>query len=230
MKIKCLLVDDEPIAREILETYIQDIPQLELVMSCSNAFEAMKALDQRHIQLIFLDINMPKLSGISLIRSLLKPPEVIFTTAYPEFAVEGFELEAIDYLLKPFSFERFLKAVNKALHKLEISPTAQKETAHLFIKSGKKLHKVNVNEILYFNAIGDFVKVHTTQKVIITNDTLKNIEASLPTYAFIRIHKSYIVAVQAIQYIEGNQVKVSDQMLPVGLTYKENLTRRLHLQ
>ncbi len=231
MKVKCILVDDEPIARDIIEQYIQDMPQLVLVAKCSDAFEAMHVLQNEDISLVFLDINMPRLSGLNLVRALSHPPQIIFITAYPEFAVEGFEVEATDYILKPFSFERFVKAVNKALRKMaspSLSLPDPGEHTYLVVKADKRLHKINYQDILYFSAIGDYMKVHTPQKVLITKETLKNIETNLPSHQFIRIHKSYIIAVDAIQYIEGNQVKVNQALLPVGLTYKDKLLERLN--
>ena len=226
MKVRCILVDDEPLSREIIEKYIQDMPKLELVKKCSNAFEAAEALQNHDIQLIFLDINMPKLSGISFVKSLPQPPEIIFITAYPEFAVEGFEVEAVDYILKPFSMERFMKAVNKALRKITSQQAGQyplQEHAYLIVKSDKRMHKIDYHDILYFNSIGDYVKVFTKNKVLITHDTLKSIEVHLPEQHFARIHKSFIIAIKAIQYIEGNQVKVAHDLLPIGLTYKDKL-------
>ena len=226
MKIRCIIVDDEPLSQDIIEKYMQDMPQLELVKKCNDAFEAAEALQNHDIQLIFLDINMPRLSGISFVKSISDAPEVIFITAYPEFAVEGFEVEATDYILKPFSMERFMKAVNKALRKIasrQAGNYALQEHAYLIVKSDKKMHKIDYNDILYFNSMGDYVKVFTKNKVLITHDTLKSIEVHLPEQHFIRIHKSFIISIRAIQYIEGNQVKVVNDLLPIGLTYKDKL-------
>ena len=231
MKVHCIIVDDEPLSQEIIENYIQDIPTLELVKKCNDAFEAAEVLQNYDIQLIFLDINMPKLSGISFVKSIPNAPEVIFITAYPEFAVEGFEVEATDYILKPFSIERFMKAVNKALRKIATKQAGKyslQEHAYLIIKSDKKMHKIDYNDLLYFNSIGDYVKVFTKNKVLITNDTLKSIEVQLPQQYFIRIHKSFIISINAIQYIEGNQVKVANELLPIGLTYKDKLIELLN--
>lgn len=230
MKIKCLIVDDEPLAREVIETYIKDLPILELVNKCKNAIEALERLQKEDIQLIFLDINMPALSGINMLRSLPAPPCVIFTTAYAQHALEGFELNAVDYLLKPFSFERFVQAVNKAARKIEMEAAALtlKQTGRtrefITVKADKKLHKLNFEDISYFNSIGDYLKIFLKNgKVIITSETLRNIEANLPPDLFLRIHKSYIVSVRSILYIEGNQLVLEDAALPIGLTYKEQL-------
>lgn len=231
MKVKCLIIDDEPLSQEIIENYVHAIPQLELAGKCGDAFEAMQMLQNNDIQLVFLDINMPRLSGINLIKSLSHPPLVIFITAYPEFAVEGFEVEAVDYILKPFSLERFIKAVSKALKKITSTQTVITTPAaykYLIVKADKRLHKIDYKDIVYFSAIGDYVKVHTLQRVLITKDTMKKIEITLPQQSFIRIHKSYIIAVNAIEYIEGNQVKVLHQLLPIGLTFKDKLLERLN--
>lgn len=224
--MRCLIVDDEPLSQEVIEGYVSDTPQLELVAKCNNALEAAEVLRSQPIDLIFLDINMPKLSGISLVKSLAKPPAVVFVTAYPEFAVEGFEVEAVDYLLKPCSFERFLKAVSKVESYLQASGRKQ-ETGFFVVKADKKLHKIALDDILYFKSIGDYVKVFTKDKVLITNETLRNIEQAVPSAKFIRLHKSYIVSLAAIQYLEGNQVKAGDELLPVGLTYREKLLEKL---
>lgn len=228
-----MIVDDEPLAQEVIETYIKDFPLITLVRKCSNAIEALDALKLDNIQLIFLDIKMPSLSGINMVKSMPSPPCVIFTTAYAQHALEGFELSAVDYLLKPFSFERFVQAVNKACRKIEIEAAATSlreesdERDYIVVKADKKLHKVNFEDIIYFNSIGDYLKIFMKKgKVIITNETLKSIEANLPSNLFARIHKSYIVSVKSIQYIEGNHVVIEDASLPIGLTYKEQLINR----
>jgi DNA-binding LytR/AlgR family response regulator len=235
MKIRSLIVDDEPLSQEIIETYIKDLPVIELVKTCNNAMEALDALKQFDIQLIFLDINMPMLSGISMVKALTSPPCIVFTSAYAEFAVDGFDLDAVDYLVKPFSFERFVKAVNKVRDKLEtqtaaaLSKKVHKEQDFIVIKADKKLYKINFDDICYFNSVGDYVKVFTRQgKVIITNETLRNIETNLPGKFFIRIHKSYIVSISAIRYIEGNQLMVDNSAIPIGLKYKEELINKFN--
>jgi DNA-binding LytR/AlgR family response regulator len=236
MKIRALIVEDEPLSQEVIETYIKDYPIIELVKCCNNAIEALEALKQYDIQLIFLDINMPVLSGINMVKSLPLPPAIIFTTAYPEYAIEGFELDAVDYLVKPYSFERFVKAVNKVRDKMETATAAAaaKQTHQqdfIVIKADKKLYKLDFDDISYFNSTGDYVKVFTKQgKVIITNETLRNIEAGLPVHLFIRVHKSFIVSVKSIRYIEGNQVMVDTTPIPIGLTYKEELINKFNTQ
>ena len=228
MKIRSIAVDDEPLSLKILEKYAADVPQLELVTTCTDAFAAMEALRREAVDLIFLDINMPKLSGISLLKSLDRPPLVIFTTAYPEHAVEGFELEAVDYLLKPFSLERFVKAVNRAAEKISLqNQTTETRPGHLLVKADKKLYKVDFHEILYLEAYGDYVKIFTKEKMLLTKERLTNLEAELPTENFLRIHRSYLISLAAIEFIEGNQVQLGGVKLPVSSTAKEELLERL---
>jgi len=221
MKIPCIIVDDEPLSQDVLLTYIADTPQLEIKAVMDNAIHAMNYLNQNQIDLVFLDINMPKLSGINLVKSLVNPPLIIFTTAYPQFAVEGFELDAIDYLLKPFSFERFLKSVNKVSEKL--SKTEMPEQKYLVIKADKKLHRIRQDEILYFESAGDYVKIFFKDQIIMAHETMKNLEQTLPSEMFFRTHRSYIVALDKITFIEGNQLKIADVMVPVSLDKKEEL-------
>src|SRR5512145_1235788 len=228
MKIKCLIVDDEPLSQDVLKKYISDAPMLELMKSCFDAFEATEILQTNAIQLIFLDINMPGLSGVRFVRTLSNPPLIIFTTAYPEYAIEGYEVDAVDYLVKPFSYERFLKAVNKAAEKITLSqlktPSAE---GFLLLKSDKKVYKVNYGEIFYMQSLGDYIKVFTTEKCIVVHDTIRNMVEQLPESRFIRVHKSYIIAVEKIHYIEGNQVKIANEMIPVGLSFRDDLQRVL---
>lgn len=236
MKLKCLIVDDEPLAQDILVKYVRDCPSLELLKVCSDAFEAGEFIMSRTVDLIFLDINMPRLSGIRFVKTLNQPLLIIFTTAYPEYAAEGFETDAVDYLVKPFSFERFLKAVNKAAElaelrkrKVALQDTVPGQT-HKFIllRSDKKIFKINFEDILYFESTGDYIKVFCSDKKIIIHETFKNLINQLPVNQFIRIHKSYIVSVPKIRLIEGNQVDVAGQKIPIGLVFKEELLKRLN--
>lgn len=227
-EIRCIIVDDEPLSLETLEAYIKDTPNLQLVAQCQDAFQALDILKKERIDLIFLDINMPKLSGISMLKSMENPPLIVFTTAYSKYAVEGFELDAIDYLLKPFSFERFIKAVNKASDRLiKNENTDNSNGNYIMLKSDKKMYKIDLEDILYIQAYGDYVKVVSTHKSILTHSTMKNMEESLKNEDFIRIHKSYIIALKHIIMIEGNQVKINDEFLPIGISYKENLFSKL---
>lgn len=192
---QCLVIEDEPLAQDILKKYIQDHPSLELVAICADALQAQQVLARHTVSVIFLDINLPRLSGIGFLKTLAHPPLVIFTTAYPEFAAEGFELDAIDYLVKPFSFERFLKAVNKVLEKLARKTTEKTHTpAFIFIKSDKKVYKIDLDDILYLEALDDYVKLVTAQQSYLVNDTLKSLQEELPATHFMRVHKSYIIS------------------------------------
>jgi len=224
-RCKCIIVEDEPLAQNILKKYIGDHPSLELVATCTDALEAQLILNKQPIHLIFLDINLPKLSGINFIKSLLQSPLIIFTTAYPEFAVEGFELNAVDYLLKPFSFERFLKAVNKVIEKLNNSSLPKKEEidAFIFFKSDKKIHKVDLESIHYIEAVGDYMKVITDSGQLLINETMKNLQEELPAKSFIRVHKSFIISRNRIKYIEGNYIQVENKSIPIGATYRNDV-------
>ena len=230
-RYKCIIIEDEPLAQNVLKKYIGDQPALELLAVCNDALEAHGILTQQNVQLIFLDINLPKLSGINFIKTLIRSPLVIFTTAYPEFAVEGFELNAVDYLLKPFSFERFLKAVNKALEKLNASTTQNNDpgkTSFIFLKADKKIHKIDLDSIYYIEAIGDYMKVVTDSGQLIINETMKKLQEELPAKSFVRIHKSFIISRNRIKYIEGNYVQVEDKSIPIGATYRNDVLASLN--
>lgn len=224
-RYKCLIIEDEPLAQNVLKKYIGDHPSMELVAICNDALEAQSILMQQTVHLLFLDINLPKLSGINFIKTLIRPPLIIFTTAYPEFAVEGFELNAVDYLLKPFSFERFLKAVNKVIEKL--NTTVQNNTAEsnsfIFLKADKKNHKIDLESIHYIEAIGDYMKVVTDTGQLIINETMKKLQEELPERSFIRVHKSFIISRDRIKYIEGNYVQLEERSIPIGATYRNEV-------
>lgn len=228
-RFKCILVEDEPLAQNVLKKYIGEHPALELVAICNDALEAQGVLTQQNIDLVFLDINLPKLSGINFIKTLIHSPLIIFTTAYPEFAVEGFELNAIDYLLKPFSFERFLKAVNKALEKLTASTqnNDSDKITFIFLKADKKIHKVDLASIRYIEAIGDYMKLVTDSGQLIINETMKKLQEELPGKSFIRVHKSFIISRNKIRFIEGNYVQVEDKSIPIGATYRNDVIASL---
>jgi DNA-binding LytR/AlgR family response regulator len=225
IKISCMIVEDEPASQEILKRYITDYPALELTAVCSNAIEAGDKLREQSIDLIFLDITMPKISGLDFYRSLTNPPYVIFTTAYPEYAVSGFEVNAVDYLVKPFPFERFLKAMNKLQDLIQ----AHSKTASGFIllQAEKKMHKVNYDDLLFVEAMGDYVKVFTRDKLLIVHHTLQKLQELLPLTRFYRIHKSYIISLQGINYIEGNMVVINKHNIPIGQTYRADFIARL---
>ena len=225
-RYKCIVIEDEPLAQNILKKYIEEHPTLELIAVCNDALEAQGILTSENIHLLFLDINLPKLSGINFIKTLTRPPLIIFTTAYPEFAVEGFELNAIDYLLKPFSFERFLKAVNKTVEKLNtsiIQNSTENEVSFIFLKADKKIHRVELETIHYIEAIGDYMKVVTDSGQLLVNETMKKLQEELPVKSFMRVHKSFIISRNRIRYIEGNYIQVGDKSIPIGATYRNEV-------
>jgi DNA-binding LytR/AlgR family response regulator len=225
MKINCIIIDDEPSSQTVLKAFIADVNFLELICVCNNAIEAAKVLNKNNnINLLFLDINMPKISGLNFYKSLQNPPEVIFTTAYSEYAIEGFEVNAIDYLLKPFSFNRFFKAVNKVLEKHSLQDNIDAEDNFILIKSNKVLHKIVPNDILYVEAFGDYVKVHLKNTFIITNSTFTNILKLLPKQ-FVRTHKSYAINLKKMNSLAGNQITIDEKIVPIGQTYKADFLK-----
>jgi len=220
MKINCLIIDDEPSSQTVLKKFVGDIDFLELVTVCDNAIEALKFLSQnQNIDLLFLDINMPKISGLTFYKSLQNPPEVIFTTAYPQYAIEGFEVNAIDYLLKPFSFERFFTAVNKVVEK-KYSHENKSDDNFILIKSSKTLHKIVLEDILFAEAYGDYVKIHLNNQCILTNMTFTSILEALPTDVFIRTHKSFAINFKKMNSISGNQITIDKHKIPIGQKYR----------
>lgn len=222
MIFTCFIVDDEPLAIRVLEKYVSQTPTLKLLGTATSALEALNALQNQRVDLLFLDINMPALSGISLARTLVQPPLLVFTTAYPEFAVEGFELEALDYLVKPFSFERFLKAVNKTAARLDT-----KESTHLVVKADRRLYHIRLERIQFMEAYGDYVKIYTDDQLIMPKETLNSIEERLPSEQFLRIHRSYLVATDRIEFMEGNLLQIGKHKIPVGQSFREILLEKL---
>ncbi len=221
-----IIVDDEPLAQEILETYISKFPILNLVGKCSNAIEASEMLNKHTIDLMFLDIQMPQISGLEFLQTLANPPKVIFTTAFSEYALDGYDLGVIDYLLKPISLERFAKAVNKALElkhdKTPVMPSAP-AAEFIFVKSNKKLIKVFFSDIAYIEGLKDYVILHTPNGRLVTLQTMKSLEKKLPTNIFMRTHRSYIINIKNITALEGNSLYIHKKMIPVGKNYKDKL-------
>jgi DNA-binding LytR/AlgR family response regulator len=228
MEIKAILIDDEPLARNVIKEYSKKLPALKIVAECEDAIQAHEILQKENVDLLFLDINMPKLSGIDFLKTLKNPPLVIFTTAYSEYALDSYELDAIDYLKKPFSFERFCKAYFKAeeLLNLKNSPNNAANmhpgNDFIFIKSDKKSFRVNISDIQYIEGLGDYIKIYTNNKKLVTNLSMKKIESLLPSNLFFRIHKSFIISLQNIDSIEGNMVKINNAKLPVGNSYRQD--------
>ncbi len=237
--LNTIIVDDEPLARDILETYIEQIPELNLVAKCSNALEANNMLQSEEVDLMFLDIQMPQVTGTEFLKSLNNPPMVVFTTAYPNYAIEGFELDALDYLLKPIPMDRFMKAVNRAVEMKNLFSSTNPETAEVvdrpagekedfvFVKSDKKLVKIHYSDIIYIEGLKDYVIIRCKDTRVITLQTMKSLEARMPTNIFKRIHRSYIVNLDEINAVVGNMVEVTEKgqskNLPIGKNYKDEL-------
>lgn len=232
-KCNCIIVDDEPMAREILESHLQKVDAVRVVATCKNAIEAFNEINSNQIDLIFLDINMPEISGLSFAKSINKNIKVIFTTAYREYAIDGFNLQAVDYLLKPISFERLLQAVNKylgesniveAFDAVELLP---EKNDFIFVRADRKMVKINFSEIRFIESLSDYVKIHLSDKTIVTRETISNIEAKLPKNNFIRIHRSYIVAVTKIDSFTNEFIEVGTKAIPISRSYKKDVLLRL---
>lgn len=241
MTYRCLIADDEPIARQIIETYCSHLPYLQVLASCGNALEAKQILQQQEVDILFLDINMPVIDGLSFLRSLKKTPAVILTTAYREYAVEAFELAVSDYLVKPFSLERFMKAVDKAMEKIQsaavtttpssvITSTENSSTDYLFLKTDRKIYRINYADLLYAEASGNFTRFVTTTEVLTVGMTFTSAEELLPKHLFIRIHRSFIISKSKISLIEGNRVYIGKTEIPVGNSYKEDFLREIGME
>lgn len=235
MAIKCIIVDDEPLAIEIVESYVTRIDQLQLQGTFRNAVQAFAYLQQHNIDLIFLDIQMPKLSGIEFLKTLKNPPKVIFTTAFRDYALDGFDLEVIDYLLKPIPFERFLKAVAKVMHQQPPStpipsPAKKLEPStddYVYFKVDKKMIKTKMAAVLYIESIKDYVKVRTDEKEIITQQKISYLEESLPRQQFLRIHRSFIVNIDKIDAYSATDVEIGKHSIPIGRNYKNDVMKVL---
>ncbi len=227
--INCLVVDDELPALRLLSDYVQKIPELELTGTAEDAFSALEILHSQKVDLLFLDIQMPGLTGINMLKSLKNKPYVIFTTAYAKYALDGYDLDVVDYLLKPITFDRFLKAVNKVmeLYKMKNRPEEGEQIStkkdHIFVKADYKLIKVFFNDILYIEGLSEYVIIHVPNKNIITLQSLKNLEEILPSDRFLRIHKSYIVSLPKISAIVGNSVEIAGKKITIGKSYREKV-------
>ena len=232
--MKVIIVDDEPLALDILETFIEKMPDLELVARCTNAFEANQILKEQTVDLMLLDIQMPQLNGIDFLKSLTKPPITIYTTAHPDFAVQGFELNACDYLMKPISLDRFMKSINKARdifereHKTALnSPVEDANTEYMFVKADKKLVRIKFSDVLYIEGLKDYVIIRTESEKIISLQTMKSLEEKLPSSKFVQIHRSFIVGIDKIKAIDGNSVEVTEKgqpkLLPIGKNHKDEV-------
>ena len=228
--IRCLIVDDEPLAREILGQYVSQSDELQLVGACKNANEVVELLQKESVDVLFLDIQMPGISGMALMKSLENPPLVVFTTAYDQYAVEGYEVRAVDYLLKPISPDRFKKAVEKVKDMIRYKKSSSNDLDYMFIRADYQDIKVMFDDILYVEGLKDYVKIVTKEKRIITLTNIKGMLEKLPQDRFIRVHKSYIVAKDKVQAIKGPVLTIADKEIPVGLTFKDNFKKEMNLK
>lgn len=231
--IPCIIVDDEPVAREILESHLSQIKAVKVVASCKSAIEAFNVINSQPVGLIFLDINMPEISGLSFAKSINKNIRIIFTTAYREYAVDGFDLQAVDYLLKPISFERLLQSINKYLDEntpvksyepVEIMP---EKNESFFVRSDRKMIKICYTDICYIESLSDYVKIHLCDKTVVTRDTIANIESKLPQTDFVRVHRSFIVSLRRIDSFTSEYVEIGRKQIPISRSYKKEVLDKL---
>lgn len=232
MKINCIIIDDEPLARKGLKEYIRDVDFLGLTGEFDNPLNATELLRKGETDLLFLDILMPKITGLDFLKTLKQPPPVIFTTAFPEYALDGYELNALDYLVKPISFDRFLKAAMKAKEYYEVrqkfnSETTGKSADYFFIKADNKLVKIMLKEVLFVEALQNYVTIHTTEKKYVTYLTFKSVEEYLPSDRFIKTHKSFIIAAEKVDSIEGNNIRIETHHIPISRNLKDEVMEKL---
>lgn len=227
MTLNCMIVDDEPLSQEIITDYVSVCPELNLKGVCKNALEAGELLNTFKIDVLFLDINMPILSGIGFVKSLKEKPLFVFVTAFPEHAIAGFDVDAVDYLLKPVSFERFRIAVNRVLERFAAKENSGSALQHIMVRADKKNYKVDFGELLFLEAQGDYVKFVLTERTIMVHGTLKEFITQLPGKFFEQIHKSYVISLSKVDYVEGNLIKVGNHKLPVSLSFKEQFIKKL---
>jgi two-component system LytT family response regulator len=230
--IRCLIVDDEPPAREIMRHYASQVPALEIAGECENAIQAFAFLQQGTVDLIFLDIRMPQLNGNDFLKTLSNPPKVIFTTAYPEYALEGYELNAVDYLVKPVRFERFLKAIHKAFAATPLKSATgtvlteeKKNEAFVYFRADRKMIKVLLDDILYIESMKDYIKIFTRQSVVITKQSISSVEAMLPEKEFVRVHRSYIVSIKKIKSFTSELIEIEKAEIPIGKLYRNEVLK-----
>ena len=231
--IKCIIVDDEPMAREILESHLARIDAIEVAGTCKSAIEAFNVISTQKIDLIFLDINMPEISGLSFAKSINKNIKIIFTTAYREYAVDGFDLQAVDYLLKPISFERLLQGVNKYLNEnqqvsaQEVAEFTEEKNDAIFVRSDRKMIKISFADIRFIESLSDYIKIHLKDKSVVTRETISSIEVKLPQKEFVRVHRSFIVSLSAIDSFTNELVEIGRKQIPISRSYKESVLARL---
>lgn len=229
MTITCIAVDDEPISLEVMEDYIARTPNLELLNTFTDGYKAIEFMKENKVQLIFLDIQMPHINGLQLLKSLPEPPLAIFTTAYSNYAIEGFNLNAIDFLLKPFEYDRFLKAVNKAgeYTNYKERPSEQVASSYIFVKSDYQIVKIDLSDISHIEGMDDYVKIFTSKKMILSNITMKEILSKLPAPSFTRVHRSFIVSMAHIESVRNKRIKIGEKFIPVGDSFADSFYKLL---
>jgi DNA-binding LytR/AlgR family response regulator len=236
MKTKCLIVDDEPLARALIRGHVEKLENFEIVAECSDAMKALNVLREKQVDLIFLDIQMPQITGTEFLKTLKHPPKVIITTAYREYALEGFELDVVDYLLKPITFERFLKSINKfyQMNQDEVQvfsgSSAEKlaDESFIYIKENKKIVKVHLSEIRYIEGLSEYIQIFTDKRKIITKTSMAQMEEKLPSESFLRIHKSFIVSISKIEAFTANTIEIQGKELPIGRSFKNSVLSALN--
>jgi len=234
MKVKCIIVDDEPIAIRVIQNHLQNFENIEVVAECKNSIQAFEILKKKKVDLMFLDIQMPQITGIDFLKTLTHPPKVIITTAYRDYAIEGYELEIVDYLLKPISFERFLKAINKFYQITDneavvINSNVEfQQNQFIYIKENKKVHKIYLADIIYLESMKEYVKVHTLNGRFTTKNSISNFEAKLPPDNFIRVHKSFIISISKIKSFTSNTIELENIEVPISRTYKNAVMNALN--
>ncbi|MEM7550793.1 MAG: LytTR family DNA-binding domain-containing protein [Bacteroidota bacterium] len=228
--IRCIAIDDEALAHKITRSYCEKLDFIDLKATFNNSIEALSYLKAHTVDLIFLDINMPELNGLDFLRTLINPPKIIIISAHQQHALESYEFDVTDYLLKPYGFERFLKAINKVGNQLSTTKSkeihqlkVENQAESIFVKSGNKTHQVNLDDILFLESAGSYVKIHLGNEIITTLDRLTNFEKKLSTQKFARVHRSFIIAKRKIRFVEGNRISISDHEIPIGQLYKSNL-------
>ena len=236
MKTKCIIIDDEPLARELIRGHVRKLENFEIVTECANAMEAMETLRNNHIDLMFLDIKMPQISGIEFLKTLKNPPRVIITTAFSQYAIEGFELDVVDYLMKPVTFERFFKAVNKYFtvsKRDEVSlekESSVNDQAFIYVKENKKIIKIYLKEIHFIEGLNEYIRIHTDTRRVVVKSSLQSIENKLPGEQFIRVHKSYIVSIPRIRAFNATTIELENAKVRIGRNYKNQVFSALHFK
>lgn len=238
MKTQCLIVDDEPLARELIHGYVKRLENVEVVAECGDAMKALNVLREKHVDLVFMDIQMPQITGIEFLKTLKHPPKVIFTTAYREYALEGFELDVVDYLLKPINFARFLKSINKfyQMNQNEIqivgdsSSENVQEESYIYVKENRKVVKVHLSEIRYIEGLSEYVQIYTDKRKIITKTSMTMLIETLPSDNFLRVHKSFIVSISKVEAFTANTIEIAGKELPIGRNYKNAVLNALNFR